>query len=223
MIVADVAIAIRGLDYMTMFQVLARILLIFFIFFLIISCTTIEMKTLPPATYRTSMPAYIIASGDNLEIFVWDSPQLVSTQVLVRPDGKITIPLAEDVQASGKTPNELARELENRLTRYIKNPVVSVKVNSFVGRYSEQVRIIGQAAKPQSLPYHENMTLLDVLIAVGGLTKFADGNRATIVRAVSGEQNIFRVRLDDLINYGDISANVDMLPGDVLIIPEAWF
>lgn len=223
MIVADVAIAIRGLDYMTMFQVLARILLIFLSGSLIISCTTIEMKTLPPATYRTSMPAYIIASGDNLEIFVWDSPQLVSTQVLVRPDGKITIPLAEDVQASGKTPNELARELENRLTRYIKNPVVSVKVNSFVGRYSEQVRIIGQAAKPQSLPYHENMTLLDVLIAVGGLTKFADGNRATIVRAVSGEQNIFRVRLDDLINYGDISANVDMLPGDVLIIPEAWF
>ena len=223
MIVADVAIAIRGLDYMTMFQVLARILLIFLSGSLIISCTTIEMKTLPPATYRTSMPAYIIASGDNLEIFVWDSPQLVSTQVLVRPDGKITIPLAEDVQASGKTPNELARELENRLTRYIKNPVVSVKVNSFVGRYSEQVRIIGQAAKPQSLPYTENMTLLDVLIAVGGLTKFADGNRATIVRAVSGEQNIFRVRLDDLINYGDISANVDMLPGDVLIIPEAWF
>ena len=223
MIVADVAIAIRGLDYMTMFQVLARILLIFLSGSLIISCTTIEMKTLPPATYRTSMPAYIIASGDNLEIFVWDSPQLVSTQVLVRPDGKITIPLAEDVQASGKTPNELARELENRLTRYIKNPVVSVKVNSFVGRYSEQVRIIGQAAKPQSLPYTENMTLLDVLIAVGGLTKFADGNRATIVRAVSGQQNIFRVRLDDLINYGDISANVDMLPGDVLIIPEAWF
>lgn len=208
---------------MTLSNMMVYIVLVFLNGAVITSCATSETEPLPSATYQVSMPAYIIAPGDNLEVFVWDSPQLVSTQVLVRPDGKITIPLAEDVQASGKTPNDLARGIENKLTHYIKNPVVSVKVDGFIGRYSEQVRIIGQAAKPQSLPYRENMTVLDVLITVGGLTQFADGNKATIIRSVSGEQKRFRVRLDDLINNGDISANVDMLPGDILTIPEAWF
>jgi len=208
---------------MTIYRLLARVVLAALSAALVSGCATSKIETLPPANYQVSMPAYIIAPGDELEVFVWDSPQLVSTQVRVRPDGKITIPLAEDVQASGKTPNEVARAVETHLTRYIKNPVVSVKVNQFVGRYSEQVRIIGQATRPQSLPYRENMTVLDVMIAVGGLTQFADGNEATIVRTVSGEQKRFRVKLDDLITDGDISANVDMLPGDVLIIPEAWF
>lgn len=208
---------------MNIYQLLARVVLAALSVALIAGCTINKTEALPSATYQQSMPAYIIAPGDDLEVFVWDSPQLVSTPVLVRPDGKITIPLAEDVQASGKTPNELAREIETHLANYIKKPVVSVKVNKFVGRYSEQVRIIGQATKPQSMPYRENMTVLDVMITVGGLTQFADGNKAAIVRTVSGEQKRFPVRLNDLINDGDISANVDMLPGDVLVIPEAWF
>lgn len=208
---------------MTLYQLLAYVVFASLSVTLVSGCTTSKVETLPSANYQVSMPAYVIAPGDELEVFVWDSPQLVSTQVRVRPDGKITIPLAEDVQASGKTPNEVARAVETQLARYIKNPVVSVKVNQFVGRYSEQVRIIGQATRPQSLPYRENMTVLDVMIAVGGLTQFADGNKAVIVRTVAGEQKRYRVRLDDLVTDGDISANVDMLPGDVLIIPEAWF
>jgi polysaccharide export outer membrane protein len=185
-------------------------------------CAGNQAASLPPATYGASSPPYILAPGDTLDVFVWDNPQL-STEVQVRPDGKITTPLAEDVQASGKTPNELARQIEGLLARYVRDPVVTVKVTEFVGRYSEQIRIVGEAARPQSLPYRENMTALDVVIAVGGLTEFADGNRATLVRTASGEEKKFRLRLDDLVNKGDISANVDMLPGDVLIIPEAWF
>ncbi|MEZ5591597.1 MAG: polysaccharide export protein [Gammaproteobacteria bacterium] len=185
-------------------------------------CASNEIATLPPASYQNSAFPYILAPGDELEIFVWGNPQL-STEVTVRPDGKITTPLVEDIQASGKTPNELAREMETLLAQYVLEPVVSVKVSEFVGRYSEQIRIIGQAAKPQSLPYRESITAMDVMIAVGGMTEFADGNRATIVRTVDGKQEKYNIRLDDLINKGDISANVDMLPGDVLIIPEAWF
>lgn len=189
---------------------------------LVTGCAANTNDSLPPATYGANAPAYIVAPGDTLDVFVWDNPQL-TTEVQVRPDGKITTPLAEDVQASGKTPNELAREIEALLARYVRDPVVTVKVTKFVGRYSEQIRIVGEAARPQSLPFRENMTALDVIIAVGGLTELADGNRATLVRNVSGEEKKYRVRLDDLINKGDVSANVDMLPGDVLIIPEAWF
>jgi len=201
---------------------LVRLALVFLSIVLIAGCATNNAESLPPATYQASVPTYVLAPGDTLDVFVWDNPQL-STEVQVRPDGKITTPLAEDVQASGKTPNELAREIESLLGRYVLDPVVTVKVTGFIGRYSEQIRIVGEATRPQSLPYRESMTALDVVIAVGGLTEFADGNRATIVRTVSGEEKQFRVKLDDLINNGDISANVDMLPGDVLIVPEAWF
>ena len=206
----------------TIYQSLARVALTPLCIVLIAGCTSDAIGTLPTATYQASTPPYIIAPGDTLDVFVWANPDL-STEVQVRPDGKITTPLVEDVVASGKTPTELAREIESLLTRYVLDPVVTVQINEFVGRYSEQIRIIGQAANPQSLPYREKMTVLDVMITVGGLTEFADGNRATIARTVSGNQEEFRVRLDDLINRGDISANVDMLPGDVLIIPEAWF
>lgn len=168
-----------------------------------------------------SLP-YIIGPGDTVDIFVWGNEEL-SAIVPVRPDGKITTPLVEDVQASGKTPTQLAREMERRLQRFIKNPIVTVVVTEFVGRQSEQIRVIGKAQDPQAIPYTEGMTVLDVMIAVGGLTEFAAGNRATIIRVVGNEQKEFTVRLDDLINDGDISANVDMWPGDVLIIPEAWF
>ncbi len=176
------------------------------------------VKAAPVAENRD----YVIGPGDSLQVFVWGNPDLSST-VPVRPDGKITTPLVEDVLASGKTPSRLAREMERRLSRYVKHPVVTVTVTEFVGRASEQVRVVGQAVAPRMIPYNENLTLLDVMIAAGGLTEFAAGNRASIVREAGGRKSQFNVRLDDLIKNGDISANVEMQPGDILIIPEAWF
>lgn len=167
-------------------------------------------------------PLYVIGSGDSLNIFVWRNPELSSTTT-VRPDGRITTPLIEDVQASGKTPTQLARDMEKELETYIKNPVVTVMVGGFKGPFNQQVRVVGQATQPQTLPFMDGMTVLDVMIAVGGITQYAAGNRATIVRNHGDEPRQFRVRLSDLLNSGDISANVDMLPGDILIIPEAWF
>ena len=143
--------------------------------------------------------------------------------VPVRPDGKITTPLVEDLQASGKTTSQIARQMEQVLSRYVQNPVVTVIVTSFAGPYSQQVRVIGEAAKPQALAYRENMTLLDVMIAVGGITDFAAGNRASILRIEGGKSHRFGVRLMDLIRGGDLSANVEMRPGDVLIIPQSYF
>lgn len=143
--------------------------------------------------------------------------------VPVRPDGKITTPLVEDLPASGKTSTQLARDIEQALSKYIQQPVVTVVVTEFVGPYMEQIRVIGEATKPQALPYREEMTLMDVLIAVGGITDFAAGNKARIIRNVDGKQQQFSVRLDDLIRNGDISANVPMRQGDVLVIPESFF
>ena len=173
----------------------------------------------PPAL---TSPNYIIGAGDSVEIFVWRNTEL-SASVTVRPDGKITTPLIEDVPASGKTPTQLARDMEKELEVYVKNPVVTVMVNGFVGPYSEQIRVVGQAANPQALPYRDQMSLLDLIIAVGGLTEFADGNKSKVVRVVDGSWQEFGVRIDDLVNGADISANVYMLPGDILIIPESWF
>ena len=183
---------------------------------------------LPPATakepYTTSPDqyTYLIGPGDSVQIFVWRNPE-VSNSVTVRPDGKITSPLVEELEASGKTPEQLARDIEGVLSTYIKEPIVTVMVGGFVGPYSEQIRIIGEATNPQAIPYREDMTLLDVMIAVGGITEFAAGNRATIVRVVDGAQREYRVKLNKLIRGGDIAANVDMLPGDILIIPESFF
>lgn len=167
-------------------------------------------------------PIYVIGSGDSLNIFVWRNPELSATTT-VRPDGRITTPLIEDVQASGKTSTQLARDMEKELATYIKNPVVTVMVGGFKGPFDQQIRVVGQAAQPQALPFMDGMTVLDVMIAVGGITQYASGNRATIVRNTDGNPQQFRVRLSDLLNAGDISANVRMLPGDILIIPEAWF
>ena len=189
--------------------------------FLSACATRGELETSGPGD-KVSVPQYIIGPGDTVNIFVWGNNDLSAT-VPVRPDGRITTPLVEDVQASGKTPSQLAREMEAHLQRYIKNPVVTVIVTNFVGRFSEQIRVVGEATQPQAIPYRERMTLLDVMIQVGGLTEFASGNRARIVRTVNGKQKEFRVRLNDLIRDGDISANVLMQPGDVLIIPESWF
>jgi polysaccharide export outer membrane protein len=165
---------------------------------------------------------YLIGPGDSININVWRNPE-VSQTVPVRPDGKITTPLVEDLQASGKTSTELARDIEKALSKYIQQPVVTVIVTGFVGTYGEQIRVIGQAAKPQALSYRRDMSLMDVLIAVGGVTEFAAGNKATIIRNVDGKQQQFIVRLNDLIKDGDISANVPMRPGDILIIPESFF
>ncbi len=189
---------------------------------LMTGCSSNKQLTLDPATYAGGAPLYIIGPGDNVNIFVWGNGEL-SSSVPVRPDGRITTPLVEDVVASGKTASQLARDMEKELARYIKNPVVTVIVTGFTGRYSEQIRVIGAAAKAQSLPYREHLTLLDVMISVGGLTELAAGNKASIARVVDGKQQQYNVRLEDLIQDGDITANVDMLPGDVLIIPEAWF
>jgi polysaccharide export outer membrane protein len=167
-------------------------------------------------------PDYLIGPGDNVNIFVWGLPEL-SSSVPVRPDGKITTPLIEDVPASGLTPTELAREMEEVLATYVLDPVVTVIVTGFVGPYSQQVRVVGEATNPQGVPYRENMTALDLMIEVGGLTEFAAGNRASIIREVDGKPKQFSVRLDDLIKRGKIEENVFMLPGDILIIPETWF
>ncbi|HEX9173242.1 MAG TPA: XrtA/PEP-CTERM system exopolysaccharide export protein [Telluria sp.] len=177
----------------------------------------------PPALSAEVMnPDYLIGPGDNISINVWRNPE-VSMSVPVRPDGKITTPLVEDLPAAGKTSTQLARDIEKSLAKFIQQPVVTVIVTGFVGNYSEQIRVIGQAAKPQALSYRRNMTLMDVLIAVGGVTEFASGNRASVIRTVDGQQQKLNVRLDDLIKDGDISANVQMRPGDVLVIPESFF
>lgn len=164
---------------------------------------------------------YHIGPGDSINIVVWRNPELSMT-VPVRPDGKIAAPLIEDLPAIGKDPTGLARDIEKELAKFIRDPVVTVIVTQFVGPYSEQIRVIGEAAKPQVLPYKQKMTLLDVMIAVGGVTDFADGNGASILRAADGSKQ-YGVRINDLVKRGDISANVEMKPGDVLIIPRSWF
>ncbi|NYE60097.1 polysaccharide export outer membrane protein [Duganella sp. 1224] len=165
---------------------------------------------------------YQIGAGDTVNINVWRNPE-VSLSVPVRPDGKITTPLVEDLQAAGKTATELARDIEKALGKYIQQPMVTVIVTSFVGPYAQQIRVIGQAARPQALAYRQGMSLMDVLIAVGGITDFAAGNKASIIRTVNGQRQTVPVRLQDLLRDGDISANVAVLPGDILVIPEGWF
>lgn len=175
-----------------------------------------------PIETQVSDTEYLIGPGDAVNIIVWRNPE-VSMSVPVRPDGKITTPLVEDLPAAGKTSTALARDIEKALSKYIQQPVVTVVVTSFLGNYAEQIRVIGQAVKPQALPYRRNMSLMDVMIAVGGTTEFASGNRASLIRNVDGKQQRFNVRLDDLIKAGDISANVPMRPGDILVIPESFF
>lgn len=180
-------------------------------------------STYPPAPVLAATPGYdyVVGAGDTLNIIVWRNPEL-SLSVPVRPDGKVSTPLVDELVAQGKTSVEIARDIERALSKLVRDPVVTIIVTSFVGPYSEQIRVVGEAAKPQSLPYKQNMTVLDVMIAVGGLTDFADGNNASITRASEGEKR-YSVRLKDLIKRGDISANVEMKPGDILIIPQGWF
>jgi polysaccharide export outer membrane protein len=193
---------------------------------LLFSCSSNNL--LPSATIQPSKTndinsyKYLIGSGDLLNIFVWRNPE-VSGSFLVRPDGMITTSLVEDIKVSGKTPTELARSIEKILSTYLRDPIVTVTVQNFVGPFSEQVRVIGEAAQPRAINYTQHMTLLDVMIEVGGLTEFADGNDAVLIRIEQGQQKQYQVMIDQLLKEGEISANVDMLPGDIIIIPEAWF
>lgn len=190
-------------------------------FLLVLAAACGSAPSAPAAPPTQETVEYKIGAGDQLQVFVWNNRDL-STTVPVRPDGLISTPLVEDMPAAGKTPSELARDLEKALSEYVRNPKVNVIVTSFVG--GAQVRVVGQATNPQALPYRSNMTLLDVMIAVGGLGEFAAGNRAKIVRRTAdGGQQEIRVRLADLLNKGDMAANVAMQPGDVLIIPETRF
>jgi polysaccharide export outer membrane protein len=190
---------------------------VFLLFAVLASC-----RSYPPAPETVASPEYnyLIGPLDSLHIIVWRNQDL-SMSVPVRPDGKVSVPLVEDLPVLGKNSTQLARDIEKALGRFIRDPVVTVVVTSFNGPYSEQVRVVGEAARPQALAYRQKMTLLDVMIAVGGLTDFADGNAASILRASDSRQ--YRVRLKDLIRRGDVSANIEMKPGDVLIIPQSWF
>jgi polysaccharide export outer membrane protein len=180
--------------------------------------------TLPPAPPASAMPGpeYRIGPGDSLNVFVWRNPELSST-VPVRPDGRISIPLVENISAVGKTTATLAREIEDRLSKYVTNPIVTVLPQTFIGPFAQQVRVIGEAETPRALPYREDMTVLDAMIEVGGLTKYAAGNRATLVRTVNDVQTSYTLHLDRLIKYGDISSNVALEPGDIIIIPQTYF
>ena len=179
----------------------------------------------PPVTSEApaaEFSEYLIGPGDALQVFVWRNPEL-SVTVPVRPDGRISVPLVEDMPAAGKSPTTLARDLEKELKRFIQDPLVTVIVAGFVGPYSQQVRVIGEAARPQAIPYRQDMSVLDVMIEVGGLTRFAAGNRAVLVRRSGGKETQIPVHLDSLLKDGNVGANRPVLPGDVLIIPQSWF
>jgi polysaccharide export outer membrane protein len=180
------------------------------------------VSTGPGTAASAANPEYRIGAGDGLHVFVWNHPELTVT-VSVRPDGLVSTPLVENMQAAGKTPSQLARDLETALAEYVRTPKVNIILTGFVGNAADQIRVVGQAAKPQSLPYKANLTVLDVLIQAGGLSEFAAGNRARIVRRIDGQQVTIPVRLNDIQNKGDMRTNVAMLPGDVLIIPESRF
>lgn len=196
--------------------------------FVLSACSGVQ--ELPPEAVTDSLNrgaaqdanGYRIGPGDQLEIFVWRNPE-ISAKVPVRPDGKISTPLVEDMIAVGKTPSKLARDMEQVLETYIKNPAVNVIVTDFKGVPGEQVRVVGQAVNPQAVPFRQGMTVLDVMIAVGGLSEFASGNRAKIVRKIDGQIVEFRLRLDDLLNKGRVNQNVKIEPGDVIFIPESLF
>jgi polysaccharide export outer membrane protein len=177
--------------------------------------------TVSPAEQKVDPNQYVIGPGDTLQIFVWRNTELTAT-IPVRPDGKISTPLNEDMIAVGKTPSQLARDIEKVLAEYVRAPTVNVIVTIPVGTYS-QVQVIGQVTKPGSLPYRSGMKVLDAVLAVGGLTQFAAGNRGKLERTADGHRQELRVKLDSLVNKGDMSQNLDLKPGDVLVVPESRF
>ena len=175
-----------------------------------------------PAAPPSDTSKYIIGPGDTLQISVWHNPEL-STTAPVRPDGRISTPLVTDVVAAGRTSEELGHDIETRLKKYVSDPLVTVIVSSFVGPYNQQVRIVGEATTPKALPYLAHMTVLDAMISVGGLTPYASGNRAKLVRRVNGKEVETTLRISDLLKSGDLSANAELQPGDIIIIPQSFF
>jgi len=177
----------------------------------------------PPAPVQADLPSqcYLIGPLDTLNIVVWRNPEL-STTVTVRPDGFISTPLVDELRAAGRNPSELRLEIEQALSKFIRDPAVSIIVSGFQGVYASQIRIVGEATRPQAVPYRQDMTLLDVMIQVGGITDFADGNGAVLIRGAAGGRQ-YSLRLKDLLKRGDISANVAVLPGDIVIVPQSWF
>jgi polysaccharide export outer membrane protein len=194
--------------------------------FVLAACTGGPRATgLPPLTASMTTPEasqYVIGPGDVLDIFVWHNTDL-TRQIPVRPDGQISLPLIGDTTAVGKSPTDLAADIQNRLKPFVKDPLVTVIPVQFVGLFTRQIRVVGEAVTPKALPYSSQMTVLDVMIEVGGLTKYADGNRAVLVRLVNGKQQSYTLALDSLVRDGDVSQNVPMAPGDILIIPQRFF
>ena len=181
-----------------------------------------NMNLSPEQQAATPDYEYLIGPGDTMEVFVWGNPDL-STNVTVKPDGKITTRLVENIEASGKTASQLARDIEKAYGQYVKSAVVSVIVHDHVGVPFQQVRVVGEAQQPRNVPDRTHMTALAAMNEVGGLTDFASGNRTVLIRNFEGKREVLELRLDDLLKDGDISANVPMYPGDIIIIPESWF
>lgn len=188
----------------------------------LLGCAGTQARDNIPSPADIGEPDYVIGAGDQLTTYVRNNPDL-SVNVAVRPDGKISVPMVQDIQAAGKKPRELAADLEDALAEFIRDPNVTVIVNSFVGTYDSQIRVIGQAVQPQALPYRDGMTVLDAIIQVGGLTQFAAGNRARLVRGTGDDSESYRLRLNDLLSDGDMRHNHALRPGDILVIPEAFF
>ncbi len=199
------------------------------VFFGLVACETIDIDATPmeeavldEQTLLAASPEYIIGPMDQLQVFVWRAEEL-STDVTVRPDGRISTPLVEDMQAAGKTPTKLSDDLEDELSKYVKTPQVTVIVSQFSSTFDQQVRVLGEAQRPVALPYQAGMTVLDVMVAVGGLTDFAAGNKAVLIRGRGTQRESYRLRLDDLMRKADVKANAPVAPGDVILIPESIF
>jgi len=193
---------------------------------LIVSCASTQTPApsptpAPPSTDIKASDSYIIGPGDTLEVFVWRNSEL-STTVPVRPDGKISTPLVEDMVAVGKTPPQLARDMEKVLSEYVRAPKVNIIVKTAASAFS-LVKVVGQVQHPAALPYRDGMRVLDAILAVGGLTQFASGNRARIVRVENGKETVIHVKVADLVNSGDIKQNELLKPGDVLVVPQSMF
>lgn len=203
-----------------------KIKLCAFITLVVAACTGCMSTKYPEITSDAEIGSelynYIIGAGDQLDIFVWGYEDL-SVTVPVRPDGKITTRLVEDLAASGKTPTQLARDIEKRYESYVKRPVVTVTVNQFVGTLNQQIRVVGAGFQPRTVPYAQNMTLLDLMIAIGGIGEFSNGNRSVLIRYVGAEKKTYGVRLEDLLSKGDVSADFKLRPGDIVMVPQSWF
>jgi polysaccharide biosynthesis/export protein len=193
-------------------------------FFVLAACgiTACTPDQAPPPPLHGEEQEYQIGPGDSLNVFVWRNPEL-SLTVPVRPDGRFSMPLVEDMPAAGRTTTELARDLEKRLATYIKDPIITVMPVSFIGPFDQQIRVVGEAVTPRALPYRANMTVLDAMIQVGGLTKYAAGDRATLVRQVHHDQELYTLRLESLLNDGEIEYNFPLAPGDIITIPQSYF